>query len=422
MMSSDANENLMMNSLEHIARAVTSLTEENHYCAIMVLRIANFRKLFRMVSLEHQAELSDHIMTTLNDKLRKKDKVYYLNRDEYLIVLPDLRDQSLLTLAVNKINRVLGEKIHVQGMALYVKTHLGIRLVDPNYFPGPERVLQQTYSALFDAEENNCSTAHYDEQSSLTQLRNLDLETSLRQALETNELMVYYQPQYDFKESGTLSVEALSRWHHDGHNIAPADYIPIAEETGLICEITRFTVHNALRYCSQLNNASIQLSINISSRDFFDQDLFDFVKQAIETWRFDPRNLTLEITESTMMQNADHAQKALEAFHDLGIHIAIDDFGTGYSSMAYLKHFPVDELKIDQSFIRNMINDKDDEMIVKAMIHLAHDFHLKVVAEGVEDAQTLQHLRRLECDRVQGYFIAKPLSADDLKNYSSQAK
>ncbi len=245
----------------------------------------------------------------------------------------------------------------------------------------------------------------------------LALENSLRRAIERDELVLYYQPKIDLNTGRISSAEALLRWNHpDLGLILPAQFIDLAEETGLIVPIGNWSMGEVCRQNLAWQKAGlipIRIAVNLSSRQFDDNKLYDTVTGALTSSGLDPIWLELEITESLVMRNADYTFEVLQRIRDMGVHVSIDDFGTGYSSLSYLKRFPVNSLKVDRSFIRDVPQDSDDVAITQAIIAMAHSLGLKVIAEGVETEEQLDFLRKLKCDQVQGYLFSEPIPAEE---------
>jgi EAL domain-containing protein (putative c-di-GMP-specific phosphodiesterase class I) len=251
-----------------------------------------------------------------------------------------------------------------------------------------------------------------------TAFERLVLETQLRKALERGEMVLHYQPQVRLDSGRVVAVEALVRWFHaDLGLIAPAEFIPLAEDTGLILDLGRWVLRTA---CAQVRSwqeqgfAHLRLAVNLSSRQFEQDDLVRSIAQVIEDAAFDPADLELELTESSIMRRPEQAVLKLQALDQLGIRLSIDDFGTGYSSLGHLKRFPIRTLKIDQSFVQDITTDANDAAIAQAIIALAESLQLKVIAEGVETREQLDLLRRYHCDEMQGYLFARPLPASEL--------
>jgi EAL domain-containing protein (putative c-di-GMP-specific phosphodiesterase class I) len=245
----------------------------------------------------------------------------------------------------------------------------------------------------------------------------LALVGALRRAILTDELSLHYQAQIDCGSGRLTGIEALVRWWHPERGlIGPDQFVPLAEQSGLVRQLTRWVLAAALGQSAgwlALGDA-VMLSVNLSSHDLLDERLPGFVAQQLERWHFPAERLTLEITESALLSDPDRAVDVLDQIRRLGVRVALDDFGTGYSSLSYLKEWPVDEVKVDRSFVQNLVTDKRDRAIVRATIDLAHSLGLQVVAEGVEDAATLRLLVEMGSDRAQGYHIARPLPPSQL--------
>jgi EAL domain-containing protein (putative c-di-GMP-specific phosphodiesterase class I) len=243
------------------------------------------------------------------------------------------------------------------------------------------------------------------------------MESELRQAVVEGDFEISYQPKVDIASWTISGAEALLRWKHSARGwISPADFIPVAEETGLILPLGRWVLQKVCRQIgewqhSRLNN--IDVSVNISSRQMYSDDLVSVVQDAVTDAGIRPELLKLEITESLLMRDTDATIEALKALKDFGVGVSVDDFGTGYSSLSYLKRFPIDELKIDRSFVQDLHRDADDAAICAAVLAMARQLDLKVVAEGVEIEEQLEFLRRHNCEQVQGYLFSKPISAKE---------
>jgi EAL domain-containing protein (putative c-di-GMP-specific phosphodiesterase class I) len=243
------------------------------------------------------------------------------------------------------------------------------------------------------------------------------MEADLRHAIEDEQLLLYYQPKVDVKSAHIMGVEALVRWQKpEGTLVFPDQFIPLAEETGLIISLGQWVLKEA---CAQLarwqaQGMWIQMAVNVSAKQFHDGHLMQLVNDTLKDNGVDAKYLTLELTESLLMENPDHTVEILNQLRTLGLKLSMDDFGTGYSSLSYLKHLPLHELKIDSSFLSGIISKSEDHALISAMIYLAHEFGLKAVAEGVEDQKQLDLLNSLNCDEYQGYFFSRPVPVEDL--------
>jgi EAL domain-containing protein (putative c-di-GMP-specific phosphodiesterase class I) len=252
----------------------------------------------------------------------------------------------------------------------------------------------------------------------------LMLETSLRRALERGEFVLHYQPIVELCTLRVAGMEALLRWKHPDHGtVSPAEFIPLAEETGLIVPIGQWVLEQACRQACALEAAGhghLVVSVNLSPRQFRQPDLSRSVARALESAGLRPDKLTLEVTEGSVMDDADTAVRTLHELKAMGIGISIDDFGTGYSSLSYLRRFPIDSLKIDQSFVRDITADPDDAAITSAVIAMGHSLRLNIVAEGVETAEQLAFLRELGCHAAQGYLFGRPVAPDAFERALAQ--
>jgi EAL domain-containing protein (putative c-di-GMP-specific phosphodiesterase class I) len=249
----------------------------------------------------------------------------------------------------------------------------------------------------------------------------------LRYAIQRNELEVYYQPQIDLSNDQMVGVEALLRWHHpERGDVPPGRFIPLAEECGLIAPLGEWVLENACRQAKiwqEKYDTKITIAVNLSSQQFFHSDVADVVLKALFENSLKPSSLHLELTESILMNDLDQTRLTLQRLQDAGIGLAMDDFGTGYSSLSYLKSLPLDTLKIDRSFVSDIENAKGDAAICAAIIAMAHNLDLNVIAEGVETEEQLEYLRKHECDQIQGFLISKPVPASELEQrFLSQEK
>jgi diguanylate cyclase (GGDEF)-like protein len=353
---------------------------------------------------------------------RESDTVARLGGDEFAILLPmgDTQNAERIT---RKLLSILEQPIPLEGHQLIVGASIGIATY-PEHGDEINTLMRHADAAMYVAKRSNSGFAVYDPRYDEADEHKLSLMAELRRAVEQDELILYYQPKVDLANDSVTQVEALVRWRHPERGFMPPDqFIPFAEHTGFIKSITRWVIRNAMAQAAKWHAAglSIHISINVSARDLVNPDFPGIFDELMRTNTGSLQWLTLEITESTIMADPGHAQSTLEYLSRLGLRLSVDDFGTGYSSLSYLKKLPVDELKIDKSFVLDMQGNKDDATIVRSTIDLGHNMGLKVVAEGVEDAGTCDALRRLGCDFVQGYFIGRPMPAGDFELWLAQS-
>ncbi len=304
----------------------------------------------------------------------------------------------------------------INGHSLYIRATLGIAIF-PDHAAAAYELMQKTETALHKARKHAVDFTVYDISQDNNSSERLRLTHDLRNAIRNEELQLHYQPQYDVRRNAIGSVEALARWIHPQHGFIPPDiFIEIAEQTGLIQPLTDWVLRTAIKQCSEWRDMgeNITVSVNLSARNLHDEALGNQISNLLSYWGIAPEKLCLEITETAMMTDPEHARKLLQGLDDLGVRLSIDDFGTGYSSLSYLKQLPVDELKVDKSFVLNMAKDESDASIVRATVSLAHDLGLEVVAEGVEDQASQDSLSSMGCEYIQGYHIARPMPHEEL--------
>jgi len=304
----------------------------------------------------------------------------------------------------------------INGHSLYVHATLGIAIF-PEHANSAQELIQKTETALHTAKKLAIDSTLYDVSQDNNSAERLRLTHDLRNAIYNEELQLHYQPQFDVRRNKIGSVEALARWIHPQQGFIPPDtFIEIAEQTGLIQPLTDWVLRTAIKQCAEWRDMGkyLTVSINLSARNLHDETLGSQISNLLNYWEVAPDKLCLEITETAMMTDPAHAKKLLKGLDDLGVRLSIDDFGTGYSSLGYLKQLPVDELKIDKSFVLNMATDESDASIVRATVSLAHDLGLEVVAEGVEDQASQDELSRIGCEYIQGYHIARPMPHNEL--------
>lgn len=339
-------------------------------------------------------------------------------RDEFVVAYQttpaDFNEQGL--------RRFIAERqisIEVNGYVVYCELTLGVAIF-PDHAEEPQLLLNKAQQAVLQAQKNGQQWLIYDSKREKAFVRHHLLFGKLREALMQQHLQVHYQPQIDLNNGQTVGAEALMRWFDPLEGfISPLEFIPVSEESGLIRPLTTWLIGVCMRDCVKwrAQGFDLHISINLSAMNLLDPDLLDVLQAALNENNLSAFHITLEITESCFMTSPERAMEVIQRLHDLGFRLAIDDFGTGYSSLSYLKNLPIHELKIDQSFVRNLLQNKGDQAIVSSTIDLAHNFSLAVVAEGIEDAPTGQWLHARGCDIGQGYFFAKPMSSDAFSNF-----
>jgi diguanylate cyclase (GGDEF)-like protein/PAS domain S-box-containing protein len=410
------NRSLLQTRIEQgIARAQRNST----LAAVVFLDLDHFKLIND--SLGHH--VGDRLLLEVADRLvggvRGHDCVARQGGDEFVIVLNELQDKVELVNLVNGLLEIISQPWVDEGQEYGLSCSIGIGCY-PQDGDAPDALLRCADTAMYKSKEAGRNTYHfYTPELNLAINERLELENSLRHAIERDEFRVYYQPRIDVGSGRIVGAEALIRWECPGKGlVAPDNFISIAEETGLIIPIGNWILREACRQNKAWQNAglpTISVSVNLSPIQFRHHSLVQSVADALRHAELDPAHLELELTESFVMHDAERINIAMQALKALGVDIAVDDFGTGYSSLSYLKRFPVDRLKVDKSFVRDINTDPDDAAIVVAIITLGHALGLKVVAEGVETQGHLDFLRAHHCDELQGYFYSRPVPADELE-------
>jgi len=403
---------------DRIEQAIGKARRDNHLVAVVFVDLDHFKLIND--SLGHH--VGDRLLLEVADRLmacvRGHDSVARQGGDEFVIVLTEQYDENEIISIVSRLLDAISQPWVDEGQEYGLSCSVGISCF-PQDGDDPDALLRCADAAMYKAKASGRSTYHFfTPELNQAISERLELENSLRHALERDEFLVYYQPRIEVASGRIVGAEALIRWNCPDKGLIPPDsFIPIAEETGLIIPIGQWILQEACRQNSAWQCAGlppISISVNLSPIQFRHAGLVDSVADALAQAGLDPACLELELTESFVMQDAERINIAMQSLKNLGVDIAVDDFGTGYSSLSYLKRFPVDHLKIDKSFVRDIDTDPDDAAIVRAIITLGHALGLKVVAEGVETRAHLEFLQRHGCDELQGYYFSRPIPAVEM--------
>lgn len=415
---------------ENLEKILIKAKKNNEKIAVCFLDLDRFKRINDTLGHAIGDVLIQRVSHRLTTCLRDCDIIARWGGDEFTLLLPKIKNQEELQNIAERILSVLTVGFEIDNNHLYVSASMGIAIY-PYHGEDKETLIKHADAALYKAKfkgRNNYHFYHPAINSQASEL--LILENSLHSALEKDEFNLFYQPQVNIITGEIIKMEALLRWRHPQLGlISPDKFIPITEENGLIVPIGEWVLRTACKqnkiWQEALGLPHLSIAVNLSIRQFQQYDLVSTVKQILEETEMHPHCLELEITESLAAHNIDFTKSVLNELHDIGVSISIDDFGTGYCSLSYLKNFPINSLKIDKSFVCDLVNNKNDTAITSAIIALAKGLNLSVVAEGVETEEQRNLLRMLECDVMQGYLFSPPVSSDDatklLKRYKFHA-
>lgn len=403
----------------YLKQALAQARRHSRTVGVLFLDLDGFKRINDTLGHSTGDLLLQNIANRLRECVRESDIVARLGGDEFTVILSEIRNVKDVVKVTKKILASFSSAIISDDHELFITASVGISL-----FPADgediETLVKHAEVAMYRAKmqgKNNYQL--FNTNMNATDLNRLKLETSLRRALERDELVVHYQPQADLGTGYVTGVEALVRWQHPEYGLVPpAKFIPLAEDTGLIEPIGEWVLYQACQQNKKWQDEGfppIRVSVNISARQFRTKNLAKMVSNSLDRIGLAPDYLGLEITESNAMHDVDHTIQMLKLLKEMGIQISVDDFGTGYSSLSYLKRFPIDMLKIDQSFMNNICTDNDAAAIAEAIVALGHSLKLQVLAEGVESNEQLLFLKSLGCDEIQGFHFSKPMPAEDLK-------
>ncbi|TNF38902.1 MAG: GGDEF domain-containing response regulator [Gammaproteobacteria bacterium] len=409
---------------DRIEQAISRATRNRTRFALLFIDIDHFKVINDSMGHDAGDRLLTSITMRIQQSLRRTDTIARLGGDEFAIILENIKTPEDIVVATRGLLDDLCKPLEINERDVHVSASIGIA-VFPDDGDDFGSLLKHADIAMYRAKETGRNNFQfYAAEMSASAMRRLELENSLRRAIEQEQLVLFYQPKYDLKNRHCLGMEALVRWDHPEKGIIPPDeFIPLAEETGLIVRMGEWVIKkacNQLQHWQQAGYAINNLSINVSPRQFHEQDLAGLFRDVLASTGLNASDIEIELTESTLVQNQHHAREVLHQLQAMGLRIALDDFGTGYASLSYLKEFPIHTVKVDKSFVWGIPTDKQNMAIVRAITGLAAEMSLSVIAEGVETEEQIEFLKDVGCLQGQGYYWSKPVSAVDFEQHVLQ--
>jgi len=384
--------------------------------AVLFLDLDHFKSINDSRGHAVGDKLLQSVSKRLVSGLRNSDTVSRQGGDEFVILLSEIAHSEDAAVSAEKLLLSIGAPYSIDGQELYISGSIGIS-VYPEDGEDPETLIQRADTAMYHAKERGRNTFQFFQAQMNRKVfgRRRSLESNLRRALDREEFLLHYQPKVCLETGEITGVEALIRWQQMGGKLVlPGEFVPIAEQCGLIVQIGRWVLREACQQARAWQNAGlppVQIAVNVSATEFRDKDFIQCVRKVLSETGLEPRYLEFELTEGVLMQDVASTASVLQELKEMGVRLAVDDFGTGFSSLSYLRQFPIDVLKIDQSFIHRLSADPDDSAIVSAIIHMAKSLKLLVVAEGIETQEQTAELQALRCAEGQGYLFSQPLGA-----------
>jgi diguanylate cyclase (GGDEF)-like protein/PAS domain S-box-containing protein len=410
------NRTLLFDRLE---KSIDAMRQQDAMLALMLMDLDRFKEVNDTFGHQFGDALLKQVAFRVQNQMHEGDTVARLGGDEFAVVLPSLADPATAAVRAKRILNTLEQPFVVDGQVLEVGASIGIALY-PAHGTDARTLLRRADVAMYAAKQSQSGYSFHREDHESRTPDQLSLVVEMRDAIARNELELYYQPKLHLRSGLMTRAEVLLRWNHPKRGqLSPAMFVPLAERTGLIKSMTDWLLDRAMEQCRTWQDAGapIHVAINISAKSLLDQTLPSKIHSALGKWAVDPRFLKIEITESSIMADPAHALAILSLLQSMGVRLSVDDFGTGYSSLTHLRELPIDEIKIDKSFVVGMTRSEADAAIVRTVIDLGHNLGKQVCAEGVEDEATWRMLCDLGCDLAQGYWISRPMNGEALMQW-----
>jgi diguanylate cyclase (GGDEF)-like protein/PAS domain S-box-containing protein len=405
---------------DRLADALEAARSERRLIALLLMDLDRFKDVNDTFGHHFGDVLLKQVAFRLRNQLHVDDTVARLGGDEFAIVLTSALDANAVAMTARRILNSLQQPFVVEGQVLEVGASIGIALY-PQHGSDARTLMRRADVAMYATKQSNAGfTFHERDEPESRVPDQLSLVVEMRTAIERDEFELYYQPKRHLHSGLVTRVEVLIRWNHPRRGLLmPASFVPIAERTGLIKPMTDWILDKAMKQCREWQDAGapIHVAVNVSAKSLLEETLPSKVLSVLDKWNIDPRFLKIEITESSIMADPAHALAIMSMLQSMGVRLSVDDFGTGYSSLTHLRELPIDEIKIDKSFVTGMLTSEADAAIVRTVIDLAHNLGKQVCAEGVEDEETMRRLEEMGCDLAQGYFISRPVPAATLMTW-----
>ncbi len=403
---------------DRLAHAIALARRSGKQLAVMFMDLDRFKHINDSLGHTVGDQLLQSVGQRLQGCVRQSDTISRLGGDEFVVLLPDIDHPEDAALSAQKMIAAMALPHRIDQHDLHIGASIGISIY-PEDGQDAETLIKHADTAMFHAKDSGRNTcAFFEQEMTARAMARQSIEASLRLALERQEFVLHYQPKVNLRSGAIVGVEALVRWQHPQRGLLePLQFVPIAEDSGLILPLGRWVLREACRQARAWQDAGlppITVAVNTSALEFRAGDFLQYLRATLEASRLEPRYLELELTESILMRDAASADSVLHALAELGVKLAIDDFGTGYSSLSYLRQFPIHTLKIDQSFVNEITSNPDDATIVSAVISMGKSLKRRVVAEGVETAEQAAFLLAQHCDEGQGHFFGRPVAAEAL--------
>jgi diguanylate cyclase (GGDEF)-like protein len=415
------NHNLLQDRLNQV---IALNSRKKNSTAVIYISLTGFKSVIDAWGHSGGSAVVCGIAERLASAVRQYDTVARINRDEFVLVLGDTVPDEDLAVVLGKLKMIFSAPLRVGTGETIIPACFGVACFPADGVTS-ELLLQHAHIAMNQARQNGMPFQYFSEALNQKAVERLTIETGLMRALEEGEFFLCYQPKIEIKGTAIIGMEALVRWQRPGHGIVPPDkFIPVAEENGLIVPLGTWVLEEACRQNKAWQDAGLpkmKVAVNLSARQLRDNTFVPLVVRILTETGLDPTYLELELTESALMGDSNDTVCKLLLLKELGISISVDDFGTGYSSLSYLKHLPIDTLKVDRSFVRDIVDDPDDAAIVDAIIAMARSLKLTVIAEGVETLDQLEFLRKRDCHQVQGYYFSRPLDSRQFEAFIAQS-